>query len=432
MQEYTEEFSFARRFRTVNLEGYVGNIEVKETVKNYMRTSRPQSYLMYGHSGCGKTTIARVIAREYNCENRDPEHGACGVCPSCLAYDEYIRSGNTDELPDLYEIDASDSSGKKDIDAILSTLEYPPMGGAWKVYILDEVHLLSKAAMGRILKSLEEPPAGVVFMLCTTDPEDLLDTIKNRCQVKLPITKPPTRELMDFMQKICLSEDKNYDLAGLRMLSTLSDNVVRDSLNNLERVLATRGSASAEHVSEEFKQVSDNILFEFYNAYRDDDYVSYLNVLYKIKMSFNFNQFITTLSAFTTRGIYILNSVDVEGLSVEELQLYKNLFKAFTPKELSSILSKIRTLTNGDIEANLMAFIYCKDSLSVEGNVLSAEAINTSATTLDDERHVRNSNLKVLETAKLQEGTKSLGSELEEVKLSAELGDLFTFEKVKS
>jgi len=431
MQEYTEEFGFARKYRTTDFNGYVGNVDVVETVKNYLRRSRPQSYLMSGSSGCGKTTIARIIAREYNCENRDPEHGACGMCSSCLAFDDYIRTGVDENLPDVYEIDASDSSGKKDIDIILSSLEFPPINGDWKVYIIDEVHLLSKAAMGRLLKSLEEPPAGVLFMLCTTDPEDLLDTIKNRCQVKLQITKPPTRELMDFLQKICLAEDKNYDLAGLRMITAISDNVVRDSLNNIERVLATKGDATAKSVSEEFRQVSDKIIFEFYRAYQEEDYVTYLNVLYRIKMTFNFGQFITTLTSFTTRGIYILNSVDVEGLSIEELRLYKELFLKFTPQELSSVLSKIKSLSKGDIEANLMAFIYCKDIPQNSSTVLSVDAINTSSVSLDDERLLRNSNLKILETSKLQEGTSSLKSEMEEITLSSELGGLFTIEMVK-
>lgn len=431
MSESDERISFARKFRPVDLKGYVGNSNIKETLKNYLKSDkRPQTILLEGFSGCGKTTLARIIAREYCCEDRDAENGACGVCSTCMYFDEYIKTGNTEMLPDIYEIDASDKSGKKDIDSMLASMEYPPVGGDWKVYIIDEAHLLKDAAMGRLLKSIEEPPEGVLIMLCTTNPEKLLDTIKNRCQLKLKVLKPTTSEIMNLLQKICLNEDKNYDLAGLRMLVTRADNVVRDSLNNLETVLNTRGDATAISVSKEFQQVSDKLVFDFYNAYYENDYVNYIDILYRVKMKYDFKQFVTTLTNFTIRGLYILNSVEVEGLSKEELESYLKLFKKFTPRELSSILSNLRRMSIGDIEANLMAFIYCKDDIKQEeqGNV--SEKIDDGFVTLEDERLLRNSNLQKIETAKLEEGSKSLSSELQDVSLS-DMGSLFSLEKVE-
>lgn len=145
-----EEISFARKYRPKSLKGYIGNQEVKETVQRYLKNGRPQTILLTGNSGCGKTTLARIILREYMCQDRDAESGACGECFSCQAFDDYIETGKTDMLPDIYEIDASDTSGKKDIDAMLSGMEYPPLNGDWKGYIIDEVHLLSKGAMGRL------------------------------------------------------------------------------------------------------------------------------------------------------------------------------------------------------------------------------------------------------------------------------------------
>jgi len=212
----------------------------------------------------------------------------------------------------------------------------------------------------------------------------------------------------------------------LRMISARSDNVVRDSLNNLETVLNTRGDASAVNVSTEFKQVSDNIIFDFYEAYCTENYVEYVNVLYKIKMQFDFKQFVNTLINFTVRGLYVVNSVDVEGLSVEEIQSYLKLFKRFNPEQISVILGQLKHMLQGNVEANLLSFMYCRKS--VEDS--STTVIKEDVITVEDERLMRNDNLKNLELFKLKEGEKSIESEMQEVSVN-DLADFFNLEKVE-
>ena len=420
-----ENISFARKYRPNTLEKYIGNSEIKETVKRYLKTGRPQSILLTGNSGCGKTSLARLIAKEYFCEDRDPETGACDECMSCETMNDYIKTGNTEMLTDLYEIDSSDKSGKKDIDAMLESMQYPAMGGDWKVYIVDEVHLLSAGAMGRLLKSLEEPPQGVLMILCTTDPAKLLDTIINRCQLKMEVKKPTTSELVNFLRNVCLEESKDYDIPGLRSLVVRAENVVRDSLNNLERVLNTRGSATYNSVNAEFKEVSEKLIFDFYEAFQKKDYLGYVNVLYQVKTKYDFGQFLISLTNFTTRGIYILNSVDVEGLTEEELKSYMALFKKFSIKDISYILSSLRRMNLGDIEANFMAFIYTDNNDKEE----DIPVVHVTESTVAEEKTLRNSNLQRLETAKLEEGSKSIKSEMEPVGLK-DMKGFFTVEKV--
>lgn len=422
-----EKLGFARRFRPTTMANYVGNEKNKETIKRYLKGKKPQSILLTGNTGCGKTTIARLLVKEYLCEDRDDEKGACGVCNSCIAVDDYILTGSTEMLPDIHEIDITDKSGKSDIDSILETVEYPSITGGWKVYLLDEVHMASRQAQSRILKILEEPPEDVLFIFCTTDPDKMLDTLKNRCQLKLSIVKPTLVDITNLLKRVCLEESKDYDLEGLRTIASRSEFVIRDSLNNLERVLETRGDAKAVSVNEEFNEISNALLFQFYKAFREKDFLAYMGLLYKIKVSFDFRQFLVSLNNFTMRGIYILNGVDVEGISEDELVSYKELFKSFTTEELSYILSSLRRMDIGDIEANLIGFIYCQN----ENRVVESSQVNIDTPQVKEgnEYSFRNDVLKQREKDKITSGIKSLEDNMKEVGIS-DMGSLFQFEKV--
>lgn len=422
-----EKLGFARRFRPTTMANYVGNEKNKETIKRYLKGKKPQSILLTGNTGCGKTTIARLLVKEYLCEDRDDEKGACGVCNSCIAVDDYILTGSTEMLPDIHEIDITDKSGKSDIDSILETVEYPSITGGWKVYLLDEVHMASRQAQSRILKILEEPPEDVLFIFCTTDPDKMLDTLKNRCQLKLSIVKPTLVDITSLLKRVCLEESKDYDLEGLRTIASRSEFVIRDSLNNLERVLETRGDAKSTSVNEEFNEISNALLFQFYKAFREKDFLAYMGLLYKIKVSFDFRQFLVSLNNFTMRGIYILNGVDVEGISEDELVSYRELFKSFTTEELSYILSSLRRMDIGDIEANLIGFIYCQN----ENKVVEGSQVNLDAPQVKEgnEYSFRNDVLKQREKDKITSGIKSLEDNMKEVGVS-DMGSLFQFEKV--
>ena len=246
-------------------------------------------------------------------------------------------------------------------------------------------------------------------------------------QLKLSIVKPTLVDITSLLKRVCLEESKDYDLEGLRTIASRSEFVIRDSLNNLERVLETRGDAKSTSVNEEFNEISNALLFQFYKAFREKDFLAYMGLLYKIKVSFDFRQFLVSLNNFTMRGIYILNGVDVEGISEDELVSYKELFKSFTTEELSYILSSLRRMDIGDIEANLIGFIYCQN----ENKVVESSQVNLDAPQVKEgnEYSFRNDVLKQREKDKITSGIKSLEDNMKEVGVS-DMGSLFQFEKV--
>lgn len=420
-----EDLSFARKYRPSTLEGYIGNEKLKETVKRIMASGKkPQSILLTGNTGCGKTTIARIIESWYICENPGEDGSPCGECLTCCNMKDYIENGNAEMLPDIKEIDVTDKGGKGDMDALIEEIEYPAFGGGWKIYLLDECHAMTMAAATRLLKIVEEPPEKVLVIFCTTDPQKMLETLKNRCQLKLKVVKPNTTELCGLLKRVCASVGKDYDLQGLRMICSRADYVIRDSLNYLEQVINTRGEATGVAVSEEFLEISDNLILDFYTAYINKNYLEYINIMYKIKTTYDFGLFLQSLTNFTTRGIYILNNVNVEGLSEVEIASYLGIFSKFSMEDIAYILSSLKKMSYGDIEANLMSFIYTVSEIKEE----TPKVVIPSPEVVDESKF-RNDNLKALELSKLKEGQASLSSSLEEVGFEDAMS-LFNLQKV--
>lgn len=423
----SEDISFARKYRPSTLGGYVGNEKIKETFKRIMATGkRPQSILLTGNTGCGKTTFARIISSWYMCENPMEDGSPCGECITCQNMKEYVERGDAESIYDIKEIDVTDKGGKSDIDALLEEIEYPAYGGGWKVYILDECHAMSNSAATRFLKCLEEPPEKVLLIFCTTDPQKMLETLKNRCQLKMKVTKPTTTDLCSLLKRVCLSVDKEYDLQGLRMIASRSDYVIRDSLNNLEQVINSRGNALSSSVAEEFQEVSDNFILEFYRAYLEKDYLRYMNIIYKVKTEYDFSQFLLALTTFTTRGIYIINNITVEGLSELEIRSYLEVFSRFSTEDISYVLSSLKKMSYGDIEANFIAFIYTdihKESNQVGGTV----KVEKSEVAVDND--YRNRNKERLEKAKQTKTVESLKAKTEKVSFD-DVSALFNLSKV--
>ena len=161
--EIAGNLAFDRKYRPDNLKTYVGNEMLKKQALGAINAPvRPQVFLITGEAGCGKTTFARILCKEYLCEDRDEENGACGKCPSCLELEDYIRTGDTDMITSVHEYNIGEDNTKSNIQKIIEEINIPGLDGEWRCFIFDEVHKASDSAQSSLLKLIEEPPENVL------------------------------------------------------------------------------------------------------------------------------------------------------------------------------------------------------------------------------------------------------------------------------
>src|SRR4051812_40409696 len=222
----------ARRYRSGTFDEVVGQEHVAQTLKKAIESGRiAHAYLFNGTRGVGKTSMARIMAKALNCHNSDgPTTEPCGECHSCIA----IARG--DDM-DVIEIDAASNTGVDNVRDIIENSQYRPAHSRFKVYIIDEVHMLSKSAFNALLKLLEEPPSHVKFILATTEPEKVLPTILSRCQ-RYDFRNIPTREIAAHLKSICKQEKIKADDDALLMVAKAGAGSMRDSLSLLDRLLS--------------------------------------------------------------------------------------------------------------------------------------------------------------------------------------------------
>ena len=413
---------YHRKYRPNTLAKYIGNQKLKETAMKALSTDkRPQTILLWGDSGCGKTTMARLLAKEYSCLDRNEETGACGCCMNCQVVDDYIATGDTSILSNIQEIDITDQSGKKDLDAVLADMELPSYGGEWKIYIMDECHMASAGLQNRLLKIAEEPPENVLILLCTTNPEKLIDTLKNRCQLQLHVTKPKVKELAGLLRNVCENEQVEYDMQGLEFIANRGELTIRTALTNLQQVVTEQNSAKYDNAIQVFDAVSSTIIINFFKALKNKDVFRYITILCDIKSKMELNIFVNELASFVQRGVYTINGILQDGVSDNELKVYRDLFGDLGVSQISFLLNRILTLNRNNIELELMLFGYTgleDPSITKSESVFDAEIVSIE-NEVAKEVAMTNKILKEDEQQRYEQGVENVNNLMENASMSA-------------
>ena len=218
-----------RKYRPSNFDEVVGQQPIIQTLKNAIAQNRiAHAYLFCGPRGTGKTSIAKIFAKMLNCE--DESNKPCGKCINC----KMVQNGSH---PDIIEIDAASNNGVDEVRNLIDKVKYAPMQGKYKVYIIDEVHMMTTGAFNALLKTIEEPPAHVVFILATTEPNKVIPTIISRCQ-RFDFNKVSQKDIEKRLSIVCKEEKIEIDPEAISLISQLADGGMRDSLSILDQCIA--------------------------------------------------------------------------------------------------------------------------------------------------------------------------------------------------
>ncbi|MBS1643657.1 MAG: DNA polymerase III subunit gamma/tau [Bacteroidetes bacterium] len=237
----------ARKYRPQTFDTVVGQEHITTTLKNAIRSGHlAHAFLFCGPRGVGKTTCARILARTINCENPTAETEACGVCPTCQSF-------NNNGSFNVFELDAASNNGVDEMRELTAQVRFTPQQGKYKIYIIDEVHMLSTAAFNAFLKTLEEPPPYAIFILATTEKHKILPTILSRCQI-FDFKRITSTDTVRHLEAITKKEGLEADEAALHVIAQKSEGCMRDSLSMLDRIASFTGGhitygATMEHLA---------------------------------------------------------------------------------------------------------------------------------------------------------------------------------------
>ena len=252
-----------RKYRQTNFDEVVGQTHIIQTLKNAIVQNRiAHAYLFCGPRGTGKTSIAKIFAKTLNCTNN--QDAPCGVCENC-------KMAANGSHPDIIEIDAASNNGVDEVRNLIDKVKYAPMQGKYKIYIIDEVHMMTSGAFNALLKTIEEPPAHVIFIFATTEPNKVLPTIISRCQ-RFDFNKVSMHDIKYRLSVVCKNEGIEIDENGLTLIAQLADGGMRDALSILDQCVAYCSShIDVNDIRKIYGVVtSEDIGKLFYSVYKKD------------------------------------------------------------------------------------------------------------------------------------------------------------------
>lgn len=334
----------ARKYRPATFDTVVGQSHITTTLKNALKGGQlAQAFLFCGPRGVGKTTCARILAKTINCLNPTDEYEACGNCESCLAFQ---RNGSLN----IYELDAASNNSVDDIRNLVDQVRFPPQIGSRKVYIIDEVHMLSTAAFNAFLKTLEEPPQYVIFILATTEKHKIIPTILSRCQI-FDFKRIEAKDMARHLQKIAEKEQIQAEYEALELIAQKADGGLRDALSLFDMISTFSGDRSIDYQTtiENLHILDYDYYFKMTEALLQEDLKAAFLILDDIlRQGFDGHNFIVGLAQHF-RDLMVSQDEDTIRLLEVSQKVRERYYSQSRQASLSFLLSAINLASQCDL-----------------------------------------------------------------------------------
>ncbi len=353
-----------RKYRPNNFESIYGQEYTVEILKNSIKNNKiSHAYIFTGPRGTGKTSTAKIFSKAINCldsNNGEP----CGKCSNCL---------NTNDNPDIIEIDAASNNGVDEIREIINNVKVTPTYSKYKVYIIDEVHMLSKQAYNALLLTLEEPPGHVVFILATTDIQNVPITILSRCQ-RLDFKPITTDKIFERLKYVCEQEQINASDEALKEIAIISNGGLRDALSVLDQLSGENKAIDIEDIYRNFGIVSTKKIEELYECFINNNVQGVLNLLNE------FNNSGTSYSIFIEKFIKKLENIAIEFKNNYDIEQFNKIYNLIF--DLNNCLNVVNINVNPYILIEMTILKYLSNnknekniSREIKNNSLESEKI---------------------------------------------------------
>ncbi|MBX2923354.1 MAG: DNA polymerase III subunit gamma/tau [Chitinophagaceae bacterium] len=333
----------ARKYRPQTFNTVVGQAHITTTLKNAIKNKQlAHAFLFCGPRGVGKTTCARILAKTINCENQQPDGEACNECNSCKTFNEGTSLN-------IHELDAASNNSVDDIRTLTEQVRFAPQAGKYKVYIIDEVHMLTSSAFNAFLKTLEEPPPYAIFILATTEKHKILPTILSRCQI-FDFKRITPNDTVEHLQEICDKEGVQSNKAALQVIAQKSEGCMRDALSILDKIVSfTNGELSYQNTLEHLNILDADYYFKMTDAMMEQDLGAAMLLYDDINRKGFEGDLVLNGFAEFIRNLLVCKDEKIAGL-LEVVESFKDRYIA-TAKKLSPawIISALNILNEAEI-----------------------------------------------------------------------------------
>ncbi|RYF83691.1 MAG: DNA polymerase III subunit gamma/tau [Chitinophagaceae bacterium] len=333
----------ARKYRPQTFDTVVGQEHITTTLKNAIKNNHlAHAFLFCGPRGVGKTTCARILAKTINCENLQPDGEACNTCHSCVSF-------NNGTSMNIHELDAASNNSVDDIRALVEQVRFAPQAGKYKVYIIDEVHMLSASAFNAFLKTLEEPPSYAIFILATTEKHKILPTILSRCQI-FDFKRITLQDTVSHLAGIAKKEDIKAEETALQLISQKSEGCMRDALSILDKIVSfTNGEVTYENTIEHLNILDADYYFKLFEAMLTQDLAAAMLLFDDInKKGFEGDMVLNGFAEFL-RNLLICKDERVAGL-LEVVESFRKRYADAAKKvDAAYIISALNILNEAEI-----------------------------------------------------------------------------------